>query len=238
MEQMRFIEVDHRLIAELTPDGTAAKVTVSPGSPAARSGLRTGDYVLTVGQHGDGVPLADFDHLRLPAYAQIIVRFHRPGHHGAGQTEMKLLKLSRPPGRKRARWWERFPKAECGRELEPGKDRAAFAGQMSAHPHLPKVAHKILIRLVSYYDGKNGAFPSYQTLAEDAGCRRRNTAIENIHALEWLGLLKVCKFAGRSSSYAADKRGGGKTNRFVLHWPVGWKPPRRKKSSGASPRTT
>jgi Helix-turn-helix domain len=231
------IEVDHRLIAELTPDGSAVKIGVAPGTPAARAGLRTGDYVLTVGQCGNGVPLGEFERLHLPAYAQIIVRFHRPGHHRAGEAEMKLLKLSRPPGRKRAPWWERFPKAECGREVQPGKDRAAFAGQMSGHPHMPKVALKILIRLLSYYDGKDGAYPSYSTLARDAGCRRRNTAMENVQALEWLGVLEVRKFEGRVSSSAANKRGGGKTNRFVSHWPEGWKPAHQQ-STGASSRTS
>ena len=206
------IEVDHKLIADSMHDGSAVKIGVAPGTPAARAGLRTGDYVLTVGQQGRGVPLNEFDRLHLPAFTQVIVRFHRPRHHRAGEAEMKLLKLARPPGRKRAPWWERFPKVECGREVQPGKDRAAFAGQMSGHPNMPEVALKILIRLLSYYDGKDGAYPSYSTLARDAGCRRRNTAIENVRA-GVAGVLQVRKFAGGSrllqpTSTAAAKQIG------------------------------
>jgi hypothetical protein len=103
---------------------------------------------------------------------------------------------------------------------------------------MPKVAHQILTLLLSYYGGPAGAFPSYGTLARDVGCRRRQTAIENVRALAWLGLLEVRKRQGRALSCAADRRGGGATNLFVLHWPEGWQMRGAKKSSGAPPRTT
>jgi len=223
------IEVDHKLIAELTPDGSAAMIGVAPGTAAARAGLRTGDYVLTIGPHGHGVPLREFDRLELPAYAQVIVRFHRPRYHRAAEVELKLLKLGRPRHRKKPPWWERLPKGTCGREVQPGKDRAAFAGQMARYPQMPKAAHQILTLLLSYYGGRAGAFPSYGTLARDLGSLRRQTARENVRALEWLGLLEVRKGGGRVGSSAADGRGGGTTNRYVLHWPEGWQPRHRKK---------
>jgi len=218
------IEVDYKLIAELTPDGSAAKIGVAAGTAAARAGLRTGDYVLTIGPHGSDVPLQAFDRLQLPAYAQVIVRFHRPGYHRAGDTELKLLKLGRPQERKGVPWWERYPKGECGRVVEAGKDKAKYAGQMALHPHMPKkaAAHPILTVLLSHYGGGDGAFPSYGTLARNVRCKRRQTARENIRALVWLGLLEVRKGEGRAVSTAADRRGGGRTNLYVLHWPEGW----------------
>jgi len=228
------IEVDHRLVAELTPaDGSVVKVGVISGSPASRARLRTGDYVIAIGEYGREVPLAEFDRLRLPAYAQVFVRFHRIGRHRVGESEVVGLKLGRQPGRKKPPWWERLPKTAPGREVESGNDRAAFAGQMAAHPHMPKVAYQILIRLLSYYASKGGAYPSYGTLAADVGCRRRQTARENVRALVWLGVLEVRRGEGRVLSRAADRRGGGVTNRFVFHWPEGWQPPRPKRSSGA-----
>lgn len=72
---------------------------------------------------------------------------------------------------------------------------------------------RMLVRLLRFYDGKNGAFPSYRRLASDMGSRRKATAIEHVQALEWLGVIEIIVGGGRRGL-------GGSTNRFVLHWPA------------------
>jgi hypothetical protein len=206
------IEVDHRLVAELSPDGSAAKIGVAPGTPAARAGLRTGDYVLSAGRYGNAASLADFDALCLPAGTEILVRFHRPGRHKAGQVETALLKLRRRRGVSRPRWWQLTPRVEPGPAV--GRDdRSVFEAQMARHPHIKPLGFRMLIRLLRHYDGKHGAFPSYRRLASDVGSGRKATAIEHVKALEWLGVVEIIVGGGRRGL-------GGSTNRFVLHWPA------------------
>lgn len=223
MEQMR-LEVDHRLIAELAPDGTAAKIMVSPGTPAARAGLHTGDYVLSAGRYGAGVPLADFEALSLPAGVEIFVQFHRPGRHKVGQVEVALLKLRRRPGLSKPRWWQLMPRVAHGLEVQRD-ERSVFEAEMAKHPRMNPLGFRILVRLLRHYDGRHGAFPSYSTIAGDVGCQRR-ASIENVQHLERLGIVEILVGAGRVGR-------GGVTNRFVMHWPEAW--PRRVAPKSGAP---
>jgi hypothetical protein len=215
MEQMR-LEVDHRLIAELTPNCTAAKIKASPGTPAARAGLRAGDYVLSIGRYGAAAPLADFEALSLPAGVEVLVQFHRPGRHKVGQVEVALLKLRRRPGLSKPRWWQLTPRVAHGQEVQRD-ERSVFEAEMAKHPQMNPLGFRILVRLLRYYDGRQGAFPSYATIGGDVGCKRR-AAIENVQHLERLGIVEILVGAGRLGR-------GGMTNRFVMHWPEAW--PRR-----------
>ena len=206
------LELDHKLIAELTPDGSAVKIMVAPRTPAWKAGLRTGDYVLSLGRYGNAVPLADFYALGLPAWTEILVRFHRPGRHRAGHVETGLIKLRRPPGLSELRWWQRTPLVAPGPEVERD-ERSRFEASMAAHPQINPLAFRMLVRLLRHYDGKHGAFPSYATIAADMDCSRR-AAIENVRHLERLGIIEILVGGGRVGF-------GGVTNRFVVHWPGG-----------------
>jgi len=66
-----------------------------------------------------------------------------------------------------------------------------------------------------HYDGENGIYPRYKTIARDVNCKRKATAIENIARLSWLGVIEVVKGAGMKTE-------SGYTNLFVVHWPEGW----------------
>jgi hypothetical protein len=217
------IEVDQKLIAALTPDFSAAKIGVGPGTPASKAGLRTGDYVLSAGRYGDAVSLGDFDGLCLPAGAEILVRFHRPGRHKAGQVETALLKLRRRPGASQPRWWQLTPRVAPGPAVERN-DRSRFEADMAVHPHLKPLGFKILVRLLRHYDGPNGAYPSYATLAGDVGRKRRHV-IDQVAHLAWLGIVTVAPKGGLQ-----NRNGGGFTNRFSFHWPADW---RVRRASGA-----
>jgi hypothetical protein len=217
---MAAMEVDHKLIAALTPDGSAAKVVVPPGTPAARK-LRTGDYVVSIGLNGQEVSFADFDTLCLPANVEVLVRFHRPGRSRPGEIEFALFKLRRRPGSTKPRWWQLLPAVECGREVERGLDRAQFEEQIVTHPHIGGVGLKILIRLLRKHYNDRGACPAYRTLARDLHCSPR-AAFENLQHLQRQGVLRA--FIGEGM---AGK--GGVTNRYTIHWPAGWAPPEKTK---------
>jgi len=204
------IEVDYRLILQLDPSGQATKILVAPRSPASEAGLRSGDYLVSIGQSlHDGLPLSDFDALNLPDGLEVFARYHRPG----GDTRWTIMKLRARPKAKLEVAWQREPKIPFGRELVKS-ERAKFFSQMSTHARMLPLGLRILTRLVQYYDGPLGICPGYSTVAKDVCCTRR-AAIEQIARLEWLGIVEIVKHGGKNGN-------GGRTNLFVVHWPLGW----------------
>jgi hypothetical protein len=207
------IEVDYQLALELSPQGTAVKILVERGSPAWKAGLRTGDYLVSIGDS----PTAEtsfeaFAALDGPMGREIFARYHRPGRN-AGLVDTAVFRLIGRRTRARAApRWQRGARVSFGRVVERGADRARFEAEMAAHRALPPLAFKILVRLLRYYDGKAGAFPSYRTLAQDVGYSRRRV-IDNVACLNWLGIVEVLKQGGR-------KGNGGRTNLFIIHWPA------------------
>ena len=180
------IEVDHKLIAELTPDGLAVKVGVARGSPAAKARLKTGDYVLAAGQT-TLVPLRDFDALRLPAGEGILVRYHRPGRDGPGCYETIALELRRRPGRRNRRHGRLILASTSA--LASRVTSARRFGEMAGHPLMTDGCHRFLVRLMHSHDGPLGMCPSYKTVAAKLG-RSRRTMMRSTDRLEGLGILE------------------------------------------------
>jgi hypothetical protein len=206
------LDVDHRLIAELTPDGSAVKIGVAPGSAAAKVGIRTGDYVVELGQR-DLVPFREFYELGLPVGAGILVRYHRPGFHGRGAHQIAALTLRRRPGSAKPPPWQAYPKVMFGPRVERD-ERKEFLAEMTKNPRLTDGCIRYLARLQYYYQGPLGICPSYETVARDLR-RERRTVIRYADRLEWSGVLEVKIGAGRRTEK-------GPTNLYVIHWPEGW----------------
>ena len=206
------IEVDHRLVAELTPDGSAVKIGVTPGTPASKAGLRTSDYVVSAGQR-KMVSLRDFDALSLPAGAGILVRFHRPGLHKVGETDLKALTLRRLLGSGKPPPWQAEPRVAFGPRVERD-ERKEFLAEMARHPGIADLGHRALVRCIHFHDGPLGICPSYKTLAK-AMHRSRRTMIRQFQHLSWLGILEPLVGKGIQTEK-------GPTNLFVVHWPEGW----------------
>jgi len=107
-----------------------------------------------------------------------------------------------------------MPRVLYGPEVRP-EDRKRFVAEMAVHPHMTALGLRIVVRLLMHYDGENGIYPSYRTIARDVNCRRKKTAMEQIARLSWLGVIEVLKGAG-------IKTESGRTNRFIVRWPLGW----------------
>jgi hypothetical protein len=90
-------------------------------------------------------------------------------------------------------------------------ERSKFEATMMRAPELPPLAAKVLVLLLRYYGGREGAFPSYTTIGKDVGCSRR-WAIAQVRCLTRLGIVEVQERRGRLGN-------GGYTNLFVFHWP-------------------
>jgi hypothetical protein len=91
------------------------------------------------------------------------------------------------------------------------KELPRFQGQMAAHPHMTALSFRILMRIMRWYDGERGAFPSYATLARDCLCARRS-AIRCVKQLADLGVLEVIpQFTG-----CGDRT----SNLYKVCWPV------------------
>lgn len=210
------MEVDWRLAIDLAPDHIASKVIIEPRSPARKVGLRSGDYVVSISPSAmEVMSLGDFDAGNFPVGLDAFVRFHRPGENCSGKIQTVIVRLGKRPRVPIVPPWQQMPRVAFGPEVARN-DRARFEAQMTMHPLLPHLGFRILVRLVRYYDGPKGAFPSYATLARDVGCERR-AAINQINRLEWLGIVEARRRAG-------VKGIGGTTNLYVIHWPERWGP--------------
>ncbi len=209
------IEIDWRLASELSPEGHAVKVLVAARSPARKAGLRTGDYVVSVSPSPtENLSLTDFDALSLPSGSEVFVKFHRPGRERVRDIQTTVVRLREQPKVPKAPRWQQIPRVAYGPEVRPD-ERKRFVAEMAVHPHMKALGHRILVRLLMHYDGENGIYPSYRTIARDVNCRRKETAMEQIARLSWLGVIEVLKGAG-------IKTKSGPTNRFIIHWPQGW----------------
>jgi hypothetical protein len=206
------VEVDYNLIVELTPDGSAVKVGVVPGSAAAKAGVRTGDYVLGLGQE-KLVSLSAFDELGLQVGDGVLVRFHRPGVHRRGEHQIAALTLRRRPGCAKLPPWKAHPRVAFGPCVERD-ERKEFLGEMAGHPYLTDGCVRYLVRLLNYYQGPLGICPSYRTVAKKLR-RSRRTVMRHADRLEWFGIVEVLVGAGLQTEK-------GPTNQFVVHWPEGW----------------
>jgi hypothetical protein len=221
---------DHRLIAEL--GGEATKVIIAPGSPARRAGLKSGDFVVSVSPSPiEDMPLNMFAACGLPSGSEVFVKFWRP-QRGPREICTTVLRLRKQPGPPKPRPWKRWPQVGLGPEVTR-EERKLFMAEMSAHPRMPSLGKSILARLVLHYDGPNGAYPSYATLARDMRCKRRQTIMEHVNRLAWLGVVEVVKGIGKKTT-------GGRTNMFIIHWPEGWGGTvvNLKREGGARSRTT
>jgi hypothetical protein len=209
------LEIDWQLAAKLAPDGEAVKVTVAPRSPARRAGIRTGDYVTSVSprQHA-GMSLLEFDAGKHPAGTVAFVKYYRPTWRDPRHIELALVTLSAPPGPPKQKWWERLPRCDPGEEVQRDQ-RKNFLGQMAAHRHITKLGVRLLTRMLHHYQGRLGICPSYRSLMQDMGTRRRATVIEHMHALEWVGVVEVETGAGVPTR-------DGRTNAYRITWPAGW----------------
>jgi hypothetical protein len=208
------IEVDWRLIGELTPEGQAVKVVVAARSPASRAGLRTGDYIVSVSPSPtDEMSLADFDARGLPPGSDAYVKFHRPAKGTRREIEIAAIRLRKLPPSPKTPPWQRTPRIAFGPKVMRD-ERSKFEAQMATHPRMSSLGFRILVRMIRYYDGPLGLCPSYARLARDVGCKRR-AAINQINRLGWLGVVDIVKKAGLRGK-------GGTTNQFTIHWPEGW----------------
>ena len=208
------IEVDWRLAAELSPEGQAVKVIVDARSPARKAGLRTGDYVVSVSPSPtDDMSLGDFDGRNLPPGTDVYVKFHRPRKGKTRDVEIAAVRLRKRTLPPQAPKWQQTPRVALGPKVERD-DRSRFEAQMATHPQMAPLGFQILVRLLRHYDGPNGAYPSYSTLARDVG-RKRRAVINHIARLEWIGVLEVVRAGG-------VRKQGGFTNQFIIHWPDGW----------------
>ncbi|MBX9649699.1 MAG: hypothetical protein K2X57_21885 [Xanthobacteraceae bacterium] len=208
------LEVDWKLALELAPDGQASKVYVEARSPAHRAGVRNGDYVLSASPSPVAdMPLSELDARALPPGSDIYVKFHRPLWR-AREIQTVVVRLRERPQPAKAPSWKKGEPVPFGPEVTRD-DRKRFLSEMATHPRMSALGYRMLGRLVHHYDGPNGIYPSYATLARDVRCKRRQTAITQIERLSWLGVVEVVKFAGVRTQ-------GGFTNRFRVHWPEGW----------------
>jgi hypothetical protein len=208
------LEVDWKLAIELAPDGQACKVVIMPRSPAHKAGLRSGDYVVSASSSPVAdMPLAELDARALPPGSDVYVKFHRPQWR-AREIQTTVVRLREPLQPAKSPAWKKGKPVPFGPEVARD-DRKRFLSEMATHPRMSPLGYRILGRLVHHYDGPNGIYPSYATLARDVRCKRRQTAITQIDRLSWLGVVEVVKFAGVRTQ-------GGFTNRFLIHWPEGW----------------
>jgi hypothetical protein len=213
------IEVDYKLIASLTPDGSAVRVGVAPKSPASKARLRTGDYVLSIGQD-KLISLPELDALRLPVGAELLVKFYRPGAKG---HDWCTLKLRRSPGAGKPPPWRTKARVAFGPRVERD-ERKEFLSEMARHPHLTDGCVRLLVRFLNYHQGPLGICPRYKTMAANSG-RVRRTIMRYIDRMEWCGIVEPLIGKGLMTAK-------GPTNQYIIHWPDGWIRERSEKQRG------
>jgi hypothetical protein len=206
--------VDWQLVAELTPEGRASKVFVDARSPALKAGLKDGDYVISAScSMAADLSLHDLDRRALPPGTELLVNFYRPGWR-RGELRTAVVRLRKPPGPAKPPAWHSIQRVPLGRAVLP-RDRKRFLAGISKHPGMTPYGCAILQRMLLHYDGPRGIFPAVSTLGKDVGLKERATQYQ-LDRLEWLGVLERVEYGGRATKQ------GGRTNRYIVHWPEGW----------------
>jgi predicted DNA-binding transcriptional regulator len=177
------------------------RVAVAPASPAAREGLRTGDYLQSI----NGVSLAEFQAARPLAGSEAIIKAHRPGR---GEMLFAITLIARrEPAKPRAPRME-WPAMTCG-EAVARNERLKYLALVTGNPRLLLVDKAVASRLVTYHLRQNGnASRAFSTLAADLGINER-TVRRAVARLHREGLL-----AFRSG------RKAGVPNVFTPCWPA------------------
>jgi hypothetical protein len=196
--------VDWKLWAELG-DGTAC-VRVDPGSPAAKAGIRTGDYVTLV----NGTTIEAFMAGRPVAGTTAVIKALRKG---LGVQFFEAV-LAKRPAVKPARASK--PAIPCGLPVQRN-EKLKWLAYVSGESTLNALDKAIAMRLVAYYVNKKGdAYPSHATLARinNVCVRSVQRSISNLHRHGALSVVSRKK-EGRSNLYSPCwPEPGGKVVQF------------------------
>jgi membrane-associated protease RseP (regulator of RpoE activity) len=185
-------------------DDGLAFVHVTPFSPAAGAGLKSGDFVKNV----DGIPLAKFNESPPLAGTSVIVEAHRKG---LGDLKFEVVLAETPAIKPKSRAKpprQPMPGAvACGARVTP-TERPRWLNQCTGHPGLQPVDKALAARIVSKYVNKSGkCWPGHTLLASDMGVSV-STIQRSIARLNRSGLVAV-----------ACGRGRGTSNTYEITWP-------------------
>jgi hypothetical protein len=182
---------------------------VFPRSPAARAGIRRGDFVRPLHVNGAPVPLDDLDTVPLMAGQTIGVEFCR---HDRGRAsgwipvELTLAPLPRQP---KIPAWKAMPATPCGPRVRPA-ERNKFMNKMRERDDVSAPMLRAISLAIFKYDNpsNNGFWPGYTRWGRDLHCTRR-TAITIVNRLRWLGIVKIIEGPTKLRS----------SNIFQVTWP-------------------
>jgi hypothetical protein len=189
------------------------QVSVHRRSSAYRDGgMRTGDFLRPIEVNGAaGVPIDEFDLLKLPIGTKVTLRFFRPGTGlSSGWLTGEATLTAAPRNVVTLPAWKMHPQVLCG-ERVVAKERYDFVRQMAKRPHFTAAMKSALNVFAFNYDNdeNEGFWPSYQQMAEDLGYKQRHNVVTLVQRLRWEGVLELVRGPTKDR----------KSNTYRLTWP-------------------
>jgi hypothetical protein len=195
-DQRKYIKDDWRVWGQL--GDAAVLVDVVVGSPAWKSGIHSGTWILTIA----GMVFDLFEQHSQQVGAIVSVKAWRPNlAHFA--REIILVERPRPAKPRKA-----MPAAaSCGDPVAK-KDRAKWQTELGDCRELRPADKAVAQRLVNKYARGSCAFPAVKRLAYDLNVSKR-TIERAIIRLAHAGFIRV-----------ASGRKAGRVNNYTLTWPA------------------
>jgi helix-turn-helix protein len=188
--------VDWKLCGQLG-DGTV-RVRVDPGSPANKTGIKTGDYVISI----NGMGLGEFQAGGLRAGTKAIIKVHRDGQVLFAEVTIRPRPKPKHQNKLSVSCAVVVP---CGADVGR-KERLKWIARVTGDPALSLIDKLVAIRLLVRYANRitGIAYPGIETLAADLGVSRRAAtyAVSRLHRAGYYD-IKSGKSKGRSNEYTA-----------------------------------
>ncbi len=189
--RVRTIELDQKLTALYGPS-----ILVIRSSPAAKAGLRSGDYIRSI----NDLSYEEYHRAMPPVGTLFEIHIWR---RGVGELRFAGV-LEKPPKERRKEEWEQRPATMPGRPVRKD-ERPVFMDFISKDPGL-KLDVRYLTVLLNH-DGYLGIYPKRRTLAKELSCSLSTVSRCQRRCIH-RGVLEVFSGKRRRTS-----------NTYVVSWP-------------------